>query len=153
MSYADLLRDPRWQRRRVEILERDNRKCRECGMVEKLQVHHRWYEFGLQPWEYDDSALVTLCESCHERVTMATRKIKALQRMMSVQETETALAKIEAARKQPRPPVYNAMYIVEDEHGERWWISPFEKCDQHYGDRHWECLNLHPEITGIELSS
>lgn len=33
-----------------------------------LHVHHSYYKVGLNPWEYDDSALTTLCWSCHEKL-------------------------------------------------------------------------------------
>lgn len=31
-----------------------------------LHVHHRFYEKNKNPWEYDNSALITLCDSCHK---------------------------------------------------------------------------------------
>ena len=30
-----------------------------------LNVHHEYYINGHKPWEYEDQALVTLCEECH----------------------------------------------------------------------------------------
>lgn len=58
--------DPRWQRRRLEIMQRDGFKCRLCGDdKETLNVHHLYYLPGQKKWEYDDAALVTLCRSCH----------------------------------------------------------------------------------------
>lgn len=32
-----------------------------------LNVHHKYYVYGKKPWEYDDEALVTLCEDCHQK--------------------------------------------------------------------------------------
>jgi hypothetical protein len=32
----------------------------------KLQVHHKYYIWNTLPWEYDMSALTTLCDHCHE---------------------------------------------------------------------------------------
>jgi hypothetical protein len=67
MSYSDLLKDPRWQKERLEILELDKWACRHCSNKElTLHVHHLYYEKGLKPWEYPDSALVTYCELCHD---------------------------------------------------------------------------------------
>ena len=38
-AYMDKLRDPRWQRKRLQVLERDGWKCRSCGsMGETLHV-------------------------------------------------------------------------------------------------------------------
>lgn len=32
-----------------------------------LNVHHRYYIKGKAPWEYEDDALITLCEDCHKK--------------------------------------------------------------------------------------
>lgn len=66
-TYAEKLRDPRWQKKRLEILDRDGWRCRHCQSdTNTLHVHHTWYERGADPWDYPDSCLVTLCEFCHE---------------------------------------------------------------------------------------
>jgi hypothetical protein len=66
-TYAEKLRDPRWQKKRLEIMERDGFQCRECGDKEaELHVHHGYYGKGRQPWEYPDEALITLCADCHD---------------------------------------------------------------------------------------
>jgi len=36
--------------------------------VPSLNIHHKYYIDGNSPWEYDDNALITLCESCHKKV-------------------------------------------------------------------------------------
>lgn len=67
MTYSDKLKDPRWQRRRLEIMQRDQFKCRRCGSSTKtLNVHHLQYQRGREPWQYEDNLLVTICEDCHE---------------------------------------------------------------------------------------
>lgn len=66
-TYAEKLKHPLWQRKRLEILNRDGFKCRCCGNGEKtLHVHHLKYTRGRDPWDYPDASLVTLCEVCHE---------------------------------------------------------------------------------------
>ena len=66
-SYYEKLRDPRWQRKRLEVLERDGWACQLCDENTKtLNVHHRLYEKGRDPWDYPVETLVTLCEDCHE---------------------------------------------------------------------------------------
>lgn len=66
MSYADKLRDPRWQRKRLFILARDDWRCVLCGeATETLMVHHRSYLRGKEPWDYPEAMLCTLCEYCH----------------------------------------------------------------------------------------
>lgn len=65
-NYAEFLKDPRWQKKRLEIMQRDNFTCQYCGATDKeLQVHHRFYLNGRKPWEYSNSALITLCDNCH----------------------------------------------------------------------------------------
>ena len=65
-SYSEKLKDPRWQKKRLSILERDKWKCRSCLSGEStLHVHHMFYEKGREPWEAEDHSLMTLCENCH----------------------------------------------------------------------------------------
>lgn len=66
-TYYELLKHPKWQEKRLRILERDRFACTECfDTTSTLHVHHAYYEKGLAPWEYPDESLETLCESCHE---------------------------------------------------------------------------------------
>lgn len=66
-SYSELLRDPRWQRKRLEIMARDEFSCRYCQDGEStLNVHHLCYLKGADPWDYQDGELLTLCEQCHK---------------------------------------------------------------------------------------
>lgn len=70
-SYLEKLRDPRWQKKRLEILDRDGWACQRCGETTKtLHVHHRLYHEGYDPWDYDQHELLTLCEDCHEYETL-----------------------------------------------------------------------------------
>ena len=69
-SYAAFYLDPRWQKKRLAIMSRDDWACQVCGDKEDtLHVHHRYYLKGRKPWEYPDEALVTLCAACHEEET------------------------------------------------------------------------------------
>jgi 5-methylcytosine-specific restriction endonuclease McrA len=63
MTYAERLRDPRWQKLRLEVMQRDNFTCRNCGAKDReLQIHHlRYGEDICQPPEF----LETLCVDCH----------------------------------------------------------------------------------------
>lgn len=65
MEYTEILKDPRWQKKRLKIMERDEFTCRHCLSSDKtLHVHHIKY-YG-NPWEIDDKFLITLCDDCHE---------------------------------------------------------------------------------------
>jgi len=66
-TYNELLKDPRWQKKRLEIMQRDGFQCCLCGDTEStLNVHHKYYIYKKDPWDYPDELLVTLCEYCHK---------------------------------------------------------------------------------------
>lgn len=55
-----------WRAKRAEIIERCGGQCEYCGdEPERLNVHHRYYENGRKPWEYDAKTLEGLCPRCH----------------------------------------------------------------------------------------
>ena len=67
MTYGEKLKDPRWQKKRLEILERDDWTCQGCWATEKtLHVHHLAYTNN--PWDAEAEDLMTLCDSCHDRL-------------------------------------------------------------------------------------
>ena len=78
-TYSEKLKDPRWQKKRLEVLSRDNFTCQLCNDTkETLQVHHLKYIRGNEPWEYDLDNFKCLCESCHK-----TTKVKKVFACMS----------------------------------------------------------------------
>lgn len=83
--YSDLLHTTEWRNKREKILKRDNYRCVYCGRRHtKLHVHHKYYSAYpngvlVDPWNYPDDALITLCAYCHQRVH-ARKKIKVYHR-------------------------------------------------------------------------
>lgn len=71
-NYTELLKDPRWQKKRLEIMDRDGFTCQvcNCGIEDgvPLNVHHIAYKNNAAPWEYEDEQLITLCENCHQKI-------------------------------------------------------------------------------------
>ena len=66
MDYKDQLKHPKWQKKRLEILNRDEFTCQLCKSTEKtLHVHHLYYDYKKRLWEYKNETMVTLCEECH----------------------------------------------------------------------------------------
>jgi len=66
MNCSEKLKDPRWQKLRLEVFDRDEWACQGCGDSENtLNVHHTYYEALKEPWEYPLRSFVTLCEECH----------------------------------------------------------------------------------------
>lgn len=67
MTYAEKLKSPKWQRKRLKIYERDNFTCKLCGDTETtLNVHH--LKYSANPIETPDYDLITLCQHCHKFV-------------------------------------------------------------------------------------
>jgi 5-methylcytosine-specific restriction endonuclease McrA len=65
LSYSQKLKDPRWQKKRLHILQRDQWTCTICKSTTKtLQVHHVVYR-RREPWDYPDYCYQTLCADCH----------------------------------------------------------------------------------------
>lgn len=65
-SYAELLLDPRWQKKRLEVMGAAGFVCEHCGDdQETLHVHHKAYRRGAKPWEYETHELMCLCHRCH----------------------------------------------------------------------------------------
>lgn len=84
-KYSDLLKDGRWQERRLTVLQRDKFTCTICHKTELLEVHHFDYFGDFKPWEYPNDMLITVCDECHnkenkrykaEKLLLNTLKIK-----------------------------------------------------------------------------
>lgn len=68
LEYSDALQHPKWQKKRLEIFERDKWRCRECGDTETtLHVHHLSYS-KKWPWNEPRKNLITYCSHCHKKV-------------------------------------------------------------------------------------
>lgn len=66
-TYWEKLQDPRWQKKRLEAMQAKEFVCEVCFDGESmLQVHHKEYFTGRNPWEYDLNQLAVLCKNCHE---------------------------------------------------------------------------------------
>ena len=71
-SYREDLNDERWKRKREKILKRDGYKCRWCGSIDELRVHHKYYNkypdgSRARAWDYPDDVLMVLCDDCHKK--------------------------------------------------------------------------------------
>lgn len=71
MTYSQKLRDPRWQKVRLQVFGRDGWKCQQPDCVSRsetpLAVHHKTYQRGREPWDYPLENFLTLCEKCHDK--------------------------------------------------------------------------------------
>lgn len=79
MTYAQQLKHPNWQRRRLERLSEAEFSCEDCGETDlTLHVHHRSYVKGRRAWEYNNDELEVLCEVCHEKFHKAEAVVLSL---------------------------------------------------------------------------
>lgn len=82
-NYSELLKSPKWQKKRLEILSRDEFKCKCCGDDEtQLQIHH--LEYKGKPWEVHSSKLVTLCADCHSVISEFKIDYKQIKHVTSL---------------------------------------------------------------------
>lgn len=98
MSYSEQLKNPKWQKRRLEIMERDKWTCQVCSDTEStLTVHHKSYqqENGkfVNVWDYHDNDLITLCDDCHkaEEECLSVHKRDIYFQLVGIAEDAMAL--------------------------------------------------------------
>lgn len=64
-SYSAYIDSAYWKGIRERVLNRDRRRCRNCGGSKGLHVHHERYDFiGQERLEF----LKTMCAKCHRRI-------------------------------------------------------------------------------------
>jgi peptidoglycan hydrolase CwlO-like protein len=111
-TYAEKLKDPRWQRKRLEIMARDSFACQVCqDETTTLHVHHIRYIKGREPWDYKDFYFVTLCETCHaqeeseikEASNQKPKPQKVLSRFDELVDSAPEYADEESAEMNQRP--------------------------------------------------
>lgn len=78
-SFWELYKHPFWQKKRLEVMERESFQCEECkSKNETLNVHHSYYVRGRKPWEYPSEHLHCLCDECHEMITGLLLQIRQI---------------------------------------------------------------------------
>lgn len=83
MTYSEKLKDPRWQQLSAHIKERADWRCQRCGTSDSmLSAHHRTYERGKDPWDYEDTNFECLCVKCHDAVEMYLAGIRSAAAML-----------------------------------------------------------------------
>lgn len=108
LSYSELLKDSRWQEKRLRVFERDNWCCCECHRPARaggisLNAHHRFYNKRRweNPWEYPIEWLETLCGACHEEREKAIALLKTALLYASTGELIGWSKRIAKEQKQP----------------------------------------------------
>lgn len=118
MTYSEKLKDPRWQKKRLEVFQRDGFACVACGdKSSTLHVHHWYYERGKDPWEAPDGDLETLCESCHEQESTCREMVEKdlidtlyNQRFHVRDISRLALGVLNTSAKPPNPTIAAGLF-------------------------------------------
>lgn len=89
-SYFAKLSDERWIKKRDFVKQRSDFKCEDCGTSSgQLEVHHCYYLYGYEPWEYPTSSLRCLCKKCHTSRDPIEKKNRGLLAHLTQEEIET----------------------------------------------------------------
>jgi len=117
-SYGDMLKDPRWQKRRLEVLGDCLFTCRRCSTgTKEMHVHHLIYRKGVAPWEYNDDELIALCDDCHMIVEDAITRMNEAVLRHNVQRSDPECVYdeiagyIEATKSSDTPSERTASYM------------------------------------------
>lgn len=102
-TYAEKLRDPRWLEFRSEAIRILGNKCSECtedfaGSKTSIHVHHRRYQHGLDPWDYEMADIAVLCDRCHSAIHDCEHKWRDLIRSLDpwvADEFSTVIAELD----------------------------------------------------------
>lgn len=77
MTYAEKLKDPRWKKLSASIKAQEHLTCLRCGRKSyALHVHHRLYERGREPWEYERNNFECLCDECHAEIEDLLKRLR-----------------------------------------------------------------------------
>ena len=84
-TYFEKLQDPRWQKKRLEAMQDKEFTCELCGDSQSmLQVHHKEYFKGADPWDYYTEQLAVLCKTCHKNYHDQHDALKAISSFLSL---------------------------------------------------------------------
>ena len=96
-------------------MSRDGFACQGCKSSSKtLNVHHALYRKGFQPWGYELSELITLCEDCHRLAEIRRNLILESTANPRVQLAVMHFAEVLAGKAVPYPAFFQL--ILENVH-------------------------------------
>jgi hypothetical protein len=125
MNYAQQIKHPLWQKKRLEVLELYGFQCQECGeKEEELHVHHPFYRRGAMIWQYEKEELKCLCCQCHKDehgIDEAIKKElascldkKAVLEFIKSLSNGAVVPKKLIRYKRPLPAVFRKPFVLED---------------------------------------
>lgn len=144
MNYSQKLKDPRWQKKRLEVMEFNLFTCRTCGSkTETLTVHHINYRRGAEPWEYCAvNDLACICEPCHTKIE---KEVIPQLRELAAAIHPDAMLKIVAALSFGKPSHFM---------GESPELNPadYAECSLKNGLKYFRAERIADLVTGLDLS-
>lgn len=63
LGYKAYMQSPQWEVKRSQTVQGDGNRCRKCGRIGKLEVHHISY---IRLGQERPEDLMTLCHDCHK---------------------------------------------------------------------------------------
>lgn len=100
MNYSEKLKDPRWQKRRLKVMEYARWRCQICGAKDNtLHCHHSYYSKAKEPWQYPEGSIICICDACHAKIHDKPRARPAPTAFppLPAKEVVTRFAEIRAA--------------------------------------------------------
>jgi hypothetical protein len=74
-------------------MEKAEFACEECDdATSTLNVHHKIYHKGRDPWDYEDRELYCLCESCHEAWHTHKERLNVLLTYIDIEDLRELVA-------------------------------------------------------------
>ena len=109
MDYSKKLKDPRWQRLRLEVMERDGFRCTRCRDA-KSTLHVNHLKYTGDPWEAPMEHLETLCETCHKWRTDINLKFQLTKSSCMPSSVENGM-EMDAMADSVMKAIYNCMVL------------------------------------------
>lgn len=126
-SYFEQLKHPKWQKKRLEILQLNEFTCEECGADDQtLHIHHSYYEKGRAPWDYPESSLHCLCAACHQRIQNSQSLLQRQIGRLDLSDTEVMIGYAMGLEFRAYPVVRLRVfsYAVAQGIGDAWGVTP-----------------------------
>lgn len=130
-NYYELLKHPKWQKKRLKIMEEADFECQNCGSKDDtLHVHHLYYEKDKAPWDYPEGALQCLCENCHKEAKkfqeLLKEQLKELFQIDSFYSTEVLIGYLLAIQAEaiPHKVIEITSYEIAEGIADRFGLTP-----------------------------
>lgn len=136
-SYKQQVGSSQW--RNFAAAVRSKRKACECCRRSdvELHVHHLFYDFKKNLWEYDDDEVIVLCRGCHEEIHEQLKKFrKFVFRYLNGQTFQVLNGALAVALTQYNPIIFThalAEFVsnprLVQNHADAWQMSSKNKTE------------------------